>query len=144
MFDGLDCSVQALLVQPRDLLRWLDRVQPHIEKMADGSGGRYRASDIYAALSVGEMMLWAAIEGEHLLAIMLTEIVRYPRCRAMRCIGISGHRAHRWMHLMRDVEKAARERFGCDRMEALHTPRHAALLQTGGWQTFHALSEKLL
>jgi hypothetical protein len=144
MFDGADNSVQGIFVAPRDLLRWADRIRPHVAKMAEGSGGRYEASDIFSAMATGRILLWIAMDGAEIACVMLTEIVQYPRRRAMRCIGISGSRPRRWIPLLAEVERAARERFECDLMEALHRPDHRRLLRTGGWREFHILSEKTL
>jgi hypothetical protein len=144
MFDGLDPSVQPLYIAPGDLLGWADRIRPHVTKMAEGSGGRYEACDLWGALAAGRMLLWVAVDGASVACVMLTEIIAYPRIRAMRCIGVAGHRPRRWMHLLASVERAAKEKFGCDLMEAMHQPRHGRLLATGGWSTFHILSEKRL
>ena len=144
MFDGLDVGVQPLFIAPGDLLRWAPRVAPHVAKMADASGGRYLTEDIFAALASGRMLLWIAIDGADIACVMVTEIMQYPRRRAMRCVGVSGHRPRRWMGLLANVEEASRSRFGCDLMEALHQPGHDRLLRTGGWEVFHVLSEKVL
>lgn len=144
MFDGLDNDVQVLLVCPSDILRWAERIRPHVEKMAEASSGRYETADIFAALAAGRMILWPVVEGIELACVLLTEIVQYPRRRAMRMVGISGYRARRWMHLLADVERASCERFGCDLMEALHQRGHGRMLCTDGWHEFHVLSEKVL
>lgn len=144
MFDGIDTIVQPLFIGPTLLSVWLDRVRPHLDRMAAGSGGRFDTTDIVRALTDGAMHMWVAIEGATMLAVMVTEIHQYPRCRAMRCVGVSGHRPWRWMHLLACVERAAKENFGCDLMEAMHQAGHDRLLRTGGWRPFHVLSEKAL
>jgi hypothetical protein len=112
--------------------------------MAEGSGARYEAADIFAALAANRMQMWIAVDGAEIVCVMLTEIINYPRFRAMRCIGVVGHRPRRWLHLMAVVEDAARTHFGCARMEAMHEPGHERLLRTGGWVAFHTLAEKML
>lgn len=144
MFDGLDTEVLPIYVAPTQLLAWMDRVRPHLAKMADGSGGRYFVQDILTAIAAGRMQLWCALRGADLLCVMLTEIHDYPQLRAMRCIGVVGHKPRLWMHLLAKVEAAAKSDFGCVRMEALHHPAHARLLRTGGWRVFHILAEKPL
>ena len=112
--------------------------------MAEGSGGRYLAEDIAAALATGRMQLWLAIDRATIACVMVTELVDYPRVRAMRCIGIAGRHPLRWMHLLGAVERAARDCFGCLLFEALVQPGHERLLQTGGWVLFHSLWQKAL
>lgn len=143
MFDGLDHSVQALYVAPLDLVRWADRIRGHLSRMADGSGGRYETRDLFAALASGQMLLWIALDGAEIVCVMLTQIMDYPHLRAMRCIGVSGYRPRRWTHLMENVKRMSRDQFGCQRMEALHDPRHGVLLGKE-WRQFHILSEASL
>lgn len=144
MFDGLDNGMQALFIAPTDLVRWADRVRPHLDRMAAASDGCYETCDILAALAAGRMFLWIALDGADLACVLVTEIVAFPRRRAMRCIGISGHRPRRWMPLLFHVERAAKEWFGCDKMQSLHQRHHGKLLRTGGWTETHVLSEKSL
>jgi hypothetical protein len=144
MFDGLDAGVQPLFVAPGDLAHWADAVRPHIAKMAEGSGGRYEIADLFAALASGRMLLWIALDGTDIACVLVTQIEQYPRRRAMRCVGLVGHRPRRWIRLLHQVERAARETFQCDLMEALHQPEHGRLLTTGRWSVWHILSEKTL
>lgn len=90
------------------------------------------------------MQAWAAMEDNTLLGVMLTEIITYPRLRALRLIGVSAHSPRRWMHLLHEVEAIARRGLGCDLIECLHRPGHERLLTTGGWRVWHFLSEKRL
>jgi hypothetical protein len=144
VFDGLDTTVQAVFVGQDAWPAFAERVTPHLDLMAGGSGGRYEASDIVDAIHAGRMQLWVALDGPLLLCALVTEIAQYPRLRAMRCVGIVGHRPRRWMHLLRNVEVSARMNFGCSRMEALTQPGHERLLTTGGWAAWHVMSEKAL
>jgi hypothetical protein len=142
VFDGLDPGVQALFIAPADLLPWATRIRPHLDRMAQGSGGRYDGIDILAALAAGRMLLWIALDGSEIACVLLTELLVFPRLREMRCIGVVGHRPRRWMGLLAYVEREARDKFGCARFSALHQPGHDRLLRTGGWRAWHVLSEK--
>lgn len=144
MFDGLDSSVTPIYVASSDVCRWSDKIAPALLKMADGSHGRYQASDIAAALVANRMQLWLALDGTDIGCILVTEIVEYPRRRALRCVGLVGHRPRRWMHLLRELEIAAHNAFGCDLVEAFLPPGMERLLGTGAWAPFHVLWEKTL
>lgn len=145
MFDGLDPVVQPLYVSPTEYVsRWADRLRPAIERMARGSGGRYEASDIVSALAMGRFQLWIALDGPEVACTLVTEIIEYPRVRAMRCVAIVGSRPRRWLHLLESVETAARDCFGCQIFEALVPPGLERLLRTGGWSLFHSLWHKAL
>lgn len=142
MFDGLDTTTQGLFIAPVDLVRWADRVRPHLEKMAVGSNGRYETQDLIAGLAAGRMLMWVAVEGAELLCVVLGQIMEYPRAKALRLTGIVGHHPRKWRHFLPAIERAARDDFGCMIVESLHQPGHARLLP--GYRTTHCLSEKRL
>ena len=130
MFDGLDAGVQALFIAPGDLVHWADAVRPHVVKMAEVVWWSLRGELIlFTTLASGRMLLWIALEGADIACVMLTQIEQYPLRREMRCVGWLGHRPRRWLGLLAEVERAARETFRCDLMEALHQPAHARLLR---------------
>ncbi len=144
MFDGLDQAVTPLYIAPNEVFRWADKIAPALLKMAEGSCGRYQASDIAAALISNRMQLWLVLDGAAIGCVLVTEIIQYPRKRAMRCIGLVGHRPRKWMHLLQNLEDTARKVFGCDLMEAFLPQGFERLLRTGGWSQFHVLWEKAL
>lgn len=144
MFDGIDPFVKPVYVGSETWPAVCDKVQPYLQKMADGSGGRYLCEDIQNEILQGNFQLWLALDGTEIVCALMTQIMHYPRSRAMRLIGVVGHRPRRWMHLLHHVELAAKQGFGCDRMEAMHQARHGILLRTPGWREFHVLSEKVL
>lgn len=146
MFDGVDSSARIFLLGPGDWPTFGARVRPYIRRMAAGSGGRFLPEDIEQAIFAGRFHAWLIFVGSEIGALLMTEIVDYPQFRALRCIGIVGHRPRRWMHLLANVEEAARHwpTGPCARIEALHQPGHERLLRTGGWQPWHQFAEKRL
>jgi hypothetical protein len=142
MFDGIDASVQPLFIAPAHLPVWADRVRPHLIKMAEGSGGRYEASDILFEIARGSMQLWIALLGTDILCAVVSEVHSYPRLRALRLIGVVGHRPLLWRRLLRVVEEAAKRDFGCTMMEGFHNPEHMALLPK--YRMTHWFSEKVI
>jgi hypothetical protein len=144
MYDGVDTDVRCFYVGSNWPM-FADRCRPYLDKMAAGSGGRYETADIVNAITAGQFHLWLMIEGPDILAALLTEVVNYPRSRAMRGIGIVGHRSRRWVatgHAA--VELASRIYFGCDRMEALVQEGHERMLIPFGYQPRHMLLDKPL
>jgi hypothetical protein len=141
-FDGIDTTVQPFYIAPAMLPVWAARVRPHLVKMGDQSCGRFDVSDLLTFIAAGKMQLWIAVRGADLLCVMLTEIHTYPKLRAMRIIALSGHRPLLWRKLLRRVEIAAKERFGCRMMEAL--PRASQLALLPGYEVSHVLVEKVI
>lgn len=141
-FDGIDNTPLAHFVTPGELPVWAERVRPHLVKMAAGSNGRYEAADILTALAAGNMQLWLVLRGADLLCCLVTEIVTYPRAKAIRSVGVSGHRPLLWRKMLARVEAAAKEHFGCTIAEALHSPEHSILVPE--YRTTHFFSEKAI
>jgi hypothetical protein len=144
MFDGLDTTPQAFLVPPHDLVAWAARIRGHIEKMAAGSGGRYEPADILAALAGARMQLWIATAGADIECVAVTEIVHYPRARALRFCFVVGHNSRRWLQLEGEVSRLARDSLGCSLLEVYAPRRYGVLLRKPRWREFHVLSEKAL
>jgi hypothetical protein len=137
-------DVRPVLLDLATWARWAERLAPQIDRMAEGSSGHYRAEDIIAAIVNREFQVWLALDGPDVGCVLLTQVVIYPRMAALRCIALVGARPERWVGLLAWVEAEAVRTFGCSRIEALHPPGHERLLTTGGWSTFHVLSEKHL
>lgn len=140
MLDCIDPTVQPLFIGVQALPSWLERIRPHLARMAAGSGGRYLACDLTAMLVAGKVQLWLALDGPEIACVMITEIVSYPRCRELRCLGLVGHQFRRWAHLLGAIEIAAKQHFGCTKMAAVHPPRYRHILP--GYRATHWLSEK--
>lgn len=142
MFDGLDPSVQVLLLDTAQLGSWAPHVRPHLEKMAAGSGGRYLFVDILTAIAARNMQMWLTLRGPDLIAVLVTEIINYPRARALRMVGVVGSKPRLWGAALFTIEQIAKRDLGCTKMEAFHIPRFRALLP--GYVTSHWFSEKVL
>lgn len=140
MFDGVSPVVEPHFVGRYDVERWLPHVRPHLAKMAAGSHGNYLAEDLEACVREGKILLWLMLRGSDLMAVIATEIVNYPRARAMRFVGLVGHRPRAWAHVLSALETAARQNFGCTKMEAIHIPKFRLLLP--GYRVTHWKSEK--
>lgn len=142
MFDGVSSVVEPHFVGRYDVERWLPRVRPHLAKMAEGSNGNFLPEDIEACVREGKILLWLMLRGGDLMAVVATEIVNYPRARAMRFVGLVGHQPRSWAHIIVAVETSARQNFGCTKMEAMHIPKFRTLLP--GYRVTHWKSEKEL
>ena len=142
MFDGVAAGVQLLFVAPSDLVIWASRISPHVAKMAEGSGGRFESSDIFAALASGRMLVWIVVQGADIRCVLVGEIISYPRLRALRLTGLVGNNPLKWRRLLDTIEDHARSVLGCSMMESFHQPRH--WLFAPAYRTTHCLSEKPL
>ena len=105
-------------LDPADLGRWIERILPHLAKMAEGSGGRFMPADIATAILRSEMQGWIIMEGALIVCLFVTEFVTYPRLRALRFVGCVGKNWQDWVHFREDVESWGRGH-GCTMAEAM-------------------------
>lgn len=66
-----------------------------------------------------DIQLWAIWSGEQLEAVVLTEIIDYPRKRYCNVHGLAGVNHKRWLHLVWNIEEWAKTK-GCDGIESAH------------------------
>jgi hypothetical protein len=109
MFDGIITDCQLIWVQPAELGTWVQRVAPHICKMAMSTEGRYEPIDIWEAVEAGQMQLWIILAGSDMACVFVTSIVLYPRAKALRFMGCVGHGFRRWIKFLPVVEDWARD-----------------------------------
>ena len=130
------------LIPAADWPTFATRVAAQIQKMADGSGGRYSALDIELAILCDQVQVWAAIDDDDIVwVLLLTQIIDYPQFKAIRAIGCVGAEPRRWLKFWDFVETQAKG-WGCSRVEALHPEKWP--LSSLGWSVFHILSERPL
>ncbi len=132
-------------IAPGDWPAWAYRLKPQLAFMASGSGGRYVADDIDAALWSGRMRAWVAERDGEVACLLVTETIEYPRFKALRLVGFVGGLEADWLPHCPWLEEQARE-MGCSRLEALHLPKLGRALAAWSpeWRVFHTLSEKRL
>jgi hypothetical protein len=122
--------------------RYAESLVPHLVIMAAGSGGRYLPDDIAAEIRSGRWQAWLAMQSpERIVCVMVSQIIEYPRVKALRLIGISGRLPAEWHAHLASIAAVARNEMGCTRMEAMHPPHHYRVLRHLGWSPFHILME---
>lgn len=122
--------------------RW-GQIGAQVEAIADLSHGRLYVRDIVRAVRLGEMQLWAAMDGEK-VSIMLTQLMRFPRQTDCNLISANGQNADEWLPLWPQFEAWARSE-GCAVVAATHCrPGWKKLLAPLGFtETFHVLEKRL-
>lgn len=137
-------SVELVLLNPVSWLSYAERCEPYVARMAAASQGRYIQEDIALAISTGQFQAWVVLEDDELIALMVTEVIQYPRKRALRGIGWVGRNPGKWVHFIQSFEQMGKYVFDCDLAEALHPPSIKMLFSRDGWSEFHRLSVKQL
>lgn len=108
MFDGVSPQCEMYGIAAPAMQKWLPKVRPHLEKMANGSNGRFATEDLVQSIENRDMQLWIALDGAEIICALVTSIRRYPR-KAVLCLhGISGRHYKRWAHYLAWIEEWGR------------------------------------
>ena len=110
-------NCRVALVNSEDIGLVWDEVAPLIEKALLHAEGELIPEDIKKHLDEGDLRLWVALEGQEILASMVTEIIEYPRKRIVRVITLAGKNMDMWYDFLPMIEGYAVKN-GCSSLEA--------------------------
>lgn len=88
---------------------------PFIERALDESPKDFTLTDIYLAVCERNMQLWVWIEDERILAVLVTEVVKYPQKTVCLMLLGAGSKIVSWID-DETIYEWARDQ-GCDEME---------------------------
>ena len=111
---GSSCKI--VLVSQEDIPYIWEKVHSHLELMMPHSEGELEPEDFYEAIYSGDMQLWLAVDGEEILASMVTQIIPYPRKKVLRIISIAGEGMDEWIFDLPIIEDWALSN-GCTSLE---------------------------
>lgn len=113
-----------------------DRVEPFIVSACARSNGKYLPADVAKALLARDMQLWTSINGETVEAILVTQIVNYPRKRVCQLLIATGEDAEHWTPFIEQIEEWAKEQ-GCQAVEPVPRPGWERILKRYGYEKTH-------
>lgn len=119
------------------------RVEGLIVEACAYNGGRYRAEDHLNELMAGIKQLWMVVSGDDVLAVVITEIIDYPRKRCATIHICTGNGLAEWAKFLPTIEAWAREH-GCAEMFLMARPGMERALRDQNYQKSHVLLEKTL
>lgn len=75
--------------------------------------------DVLDLILRGVFTLWVVTEERSIVAVATSELVTYPKCKALRVVTLGGNGINRWFGCLdREWDKEARQN-GCSRIEAV-------------------------
>lgn len=97
--------------------------------------------EIRQHLDRGSMQLWLVWDGKP-VGVCITELVDSVRGRACNLVIVAGDKWRNWAHLLAEVERWAREDWGCVRLSLIGRKGWARRLAGDGWQEVSVTLEK--
>ena len=119
-------DIKICPVAPQDFIKWWLIVEPLLNAALPVMAGRYLAIDILALLiSDPSYQGWFVIEDDNLLAVIVTQVVVYPRCNTLNMFLVSGDDMTRWFDQCADLMSKYGKTKNCRYFECSGRP---------GWQ----------
>ena len=94
-----------------------DRVEPHMQKAAEFTYGRYTVDDIYDSVKENDYHLWIAFDGGNILGAVVTQFTVYPKRKVLNLVFCGGEELHTWKDPMLELLQKFGHDTGCDCLE---------------------------
>lgn len=109
-------------IRPNELPGFLSQPEPSrlFREGVASVGKRLNVADVTQLLHSGHMQLWAALDGTDTKALVLSEVVTYPRMKVLRLFGLAGANLKELATLLPTI-KAWGAEMGCSEAEAIET-----------------------
>lgn len=106
------------IVPTEDIDKYQDILSPYMESFVTLLKGRYEYNDIFEQIKSGKWKLWVTHQGLELQAVIITQIVEYPRVREFQILLCHGEDYKKWYDLISEMEAYA-GLSGCNKIAAL-------------------------
>ena len=103
---GQNC--RAVLIPEDEIDIFWPYVEPLLKKVQPHTEGEVEPQDFIPFLKRKEMNLWVAVQGKDLLAVLITQVIPYPRKSVLRIISAGGKDMYKWLALMPTIENYGR------------------------------------
>lgn len=121
-----------MVVADRLVDYWPEVWRPIAEAM-EYSGGRYSISTILDELLCGSMQLWVILNGESIMAPMITQVLKYPTgIKVCNVFAIGGYGAKEWLDTATDVTDEWARSLGCAKVQVIGRPGWRRMLKNWG------------
>jgi hypothetical protein len=87
-------------------------IEPILKRATDRAKG-YEPIDILGLVMMGRMSLILVRDGGRIIALAITEVRQYPRCRVLEVPFVAGTGLKRWHEQLLEVIDAQAETAGC-------------------------------
>lgn len=105
-------------------------VAPLLAPCVEMLSGEYVLEDVYAFVYKGLWQMWAVVEPpDKVFAVVVTEVVKYPRKQILRVVLLGGAEVEKWIDLFKYIEDWAIS-VGCKGAEAWCRPGMSKQLRT--------------
>ncbi len=89
-----------------------NEIEPYLNDALSYGQGEHTKQEIYNALCGRDMQLWVAYNDSGCLAMCITQIHYFPRCKRLSLLYAGGEEMETWVHHWHTIKEWAKEQ-GC-------------------------------
>jgi hypothetical protein len=115
----IESDVKIFPVPPNELIAKWDVIEPLIGSALPCTMRRYLAIDVLVMCITGVAQGWFILEGDKLLAVMVTKIDVYPRSKGLTIFALAGERLAEFFEQANEVVSDYARRMGCSFLECV-------------------------
>ena len=132
--------IKVSMVPTEHVVNLWEEVEPHLQKAAEYTYGRYKVDDILDCLTDYGYTLWIAFEEKQIKGAVVTMISQYPRKKYLDMLFTGGVELNSWKEPMLDLLQKWAFDNKCDGIESTGRPGWAKIFKANGhkplWHTF--------
>lgn len=135
--------MKAVLVPPAKTRHAWPHIADWVSEALIRGNADQSPEDIRQHLERGGMQLWLIWAGKP-VGCCVTELIESPRGRCCNLVVVAGEGWRGWAHLLAEVERWARDDWGCVRLSLVGRKGWARRLAGDGWQEMAVTLEKVI
>ncbi len=112
---------------------------PYLDSFVERSRDRYDIEDVFNNIKKGYWTLWVVHKDSELKAVLITQIIEYPKLRELQIIMCVGEKHKDWYSLISRMEEYAKLT-GCKKVTAITRPGWEKVMQ--GYKKSHIYLER--
>jgi hypothetical protein len=116
------------------------KVEPHLEKAAQYTHGRYRVEDILDCITDYDYTLWIAFDEAEVKGAVVTSMAQYPRKKYLDMVFCGGDELKEWKEPMLKLLQRWAFDNKCDGIESTGRPGWTQIFKSDGckplWYTY--------
>ena len=119
-------------------LRFWDAAKEYLKDAIALNRGEFDLEDIHKLILEKKMQLWGIHDGE-LKAVMVTEVIEYPRQKRVRVVLIGGSEMDTWLEVAVEAMDRFKELNGADGIEILGRKGWVKTLAQHGYKEYETV-----
>jgi hypothetical protein len=126
--------MNILLVKKQDYLKVFDKLEDFLEKAAKYTHGRFGANHIKDDLLLKDQQLWIAFDKIDVYGFVVTEVIQYPKVKALLMHFTAGKELFKWKNkMLTDIKEFAKFQ-KCKTIESYGRPGWAKVFKDDGYK----------